>query len=94
MWKLKEYRENGQLILMLCGHIECELLAELRRIFESEGIDKDLVLDLKEVKLLDRDAVAFLAGCEGDGIRLENCPPYIREWITREKESVASNRPE
>jgi ABC-type transporter Mla MlaB component len=94
MWKLKEYREDGQLILMLCGRIECELLAELRKIFESEGIDKYLVLDLKEVKLVDRDGIAFLASCERDGIRLENCPAYIREWITREKESLTSNRPE
>jgi len=38
-------------------------------------------LDLREVKLADRDAVRFLARCEADGIQLKNCPPYVREWI-------------
>jgi hypothetical protein len=25
----------------------------------------------------------LLESCETDGIELKNCPPYIREWITR-----------
>jgi hypothetical protein len=37
-----------------------------------------------EVKLVDRDEVSFLAGCEAKGIKLANCPAYIREWIERE----------
>ena len=24
--------------------------------------------------------------CEADGVKLENCAPYIREWIEREKD--------
>jgi hypothetical protein len=39
---------------------------------------------LKEVKLVDRDVVSFLAGCEAKGVKLVNCPAYIREWIERE----------
>jgi hypothetical protein len=23
--------------------------------------------------------------CEADGVKLENCTPYIREWMEREK---------
>ena len=33
--------------------------------------------------LVDRDTVGFLRMCEGRGILLRNCPPYIREWIAR-----------
>jgi len=40
---------------------------------------------LKDVTLVDRDAVKFLALCEADSITLENCPAYIREWIERER---------
>jgi len=45
-----------------------------------------VVLDLKDIKLVNRDAVKFLAHCEADGARLENCPAYIREWIARERD--------
>jgi hypothetical protein len=40
-----------------------------------------MALDLEEVKLVDREAVRFLAACEARGIQLRNCPSYIREWI-------------
>ena len=46
---------------------------------------KYVVLDLKEVKLIDREALRFLARCEENGIKVENCPAYIREWILREE---------
>jgi hypothetical protein len=44
-----------------------------------------MVLDLKDVILVGQDGVTFLAECEGAGIALANCPPYVREWITRER---------
>jgi predicted metal-binding protein len=25
-------------------------------------------------------------GCEADGMKLENCPAYIREWMEKEKD--------
>ena len=68
----------------LSGRIDAEELAELQRLFEVEGQNHRIVLDLKEVKLVDRDAVRFLSHCEANGIKLENCPAYIREWIVRE----------
>jgi hypothetical protein len=37
-----------------------EEVAELQRFFEVEGQDRHIVLDLKEVKLVDEDAVRFL----------------------------------
>ena len=66
----------------LSGRITAEEVAELQRLFK--GRDHGIVLDLKEVKLVDRDTVRFLARCEANGVRIENCPAYIREWIERE----------
>jgi hypothetical protein len=43
---------------------------------------------LKEVKLVDRDAVRFLAHCETKGATLQNCPVYIREWMRRETDGI------
>jgi hypothetical protein len=59
-------------------------LAELEKLLECEASDRSIVLDLKEVKLVDRDVVGFLASCEAKGIELANCPAYIREWIKKE----------
>jgi hypothetical protein len=39
---------------------------------------------LQEVTLVNRDAVKYLARWEAENIKLENCPPYIREWIDAE----------
>ena len=61
-------------------------MAELQKLLESEAGDHSLVLDLNEVRLVDRDVVSFLASCEAKGITLANCPAYIREWIAREKD--------
>jgi len=37
------------------------------------------------VKLVDRDAVRFLGLCEANGVELNQCSPYIRDWINRER---------
>jgi len=46
---------------------------------------RTIVLDLQDVRLADRDAVKFLRDCEAHGMKLENCPEYVREWMEREK---------
>jgi anti-anti-sigma regulatory factor len=76
---------NGNVAFTLSGRIEADDVIELQRLFELESAARHLVLDLEDVTLADRDAVNFLMRCEQNGIRLENCPPYIREWIEREK---------
>lgn len=44
------------------------------------------VLDLASVTLVDVDVVRFLESCESDGVTLLHCPPYVREWIDRERQ--------
>ena len=48
---------------------------------EAEAELRKVTLDLDELRLVDREAVRFLAACEAEGIKLENCPSYVREWI-------------
>ena len=73
-------------MFILSGQIETEAIAELNRLFELETDYCDIVVDLKEVSLVDREVMRFLARSEADGVKLENCPPYIREWMEREKD--------
>ena len=76
---------NGRVLFTLSGRIEAEYVKELRQLLDSETNGRQLVLDLRNVTLVNEDAVKFLAGCEADSIKLENCPAYIREWIERVK---------
>jgi hypothetical protein len=62
-----------------------EHIAELERLFGAETNYGKIRVDLKELRFADRDAVTFLAGCEKAGLRVKNCPAYIREWMRRER---------
>jgi anti-anti-sigma regulatory factor len=83
---------NGKIVFTLSGRIELEDVAELQRLLALESADRNLALDLADVTLVDREAVNFLAHCQADSIELENCPPYIREWIQREKGNNSRRR--
>jgi anti-anti-sigma regulatory factor len=76
---------NGEVVFTLSGRMDAENIAELKALLVAEVKDRRMVLDLKDLTLVDRDAISFLAGCEADSVKLKNCPAYIREWITRER---------
>ncbi len=69
-------------VFTLSGRMEAEQVVELKELFDRD--DRNIILDLREVRLADRAAVRFLRSCEADGMKLENCPAYVREWIDRE----------
>jgi hypothetical protein len=73
-------------VFSLCGRIEKPAIAELRRLFEFQTDYHDIVLDLKDVGVVDREVMRFFMSCEADGAKLENCTAYIREWMEREKD--------
>jgi hypothetical protein len=73
-------------VFILSGRIEAQAIPELRRLFELQTECRNIVVDLKDVNLVDREVVRFFVCCEADGVKLENCTPYIREWMEREKD--------
>lgn len=73
-------------VLTVSGRFETEAIAELRRLLELQADYRDIILDLKDVSVISRDVMRFLARCESDGVKVENCAPYIREWMEREKD--------
>ena len=77
---------NGDVVLTVSGRLETHNLSELSALLAAEPAGRALMLDLKDLVLVDRDSVRFLRACEADGITLRNCPPYIREWIAGEEE--------
>jgi len=83
--KIQRAEDGDQVIFNLSGRIRAEHVDEIERLFQLEAKNQSLILDLKEVTLVDRDAVTFLEQREEDGTKLSNCPLYIREWILRER---------
>jgi anti-anti-sigma regulatory factor len=76
---------NGEVVIKLSGRMDAENLAELETLITSEADGRRIVLDLRDLTLVDQDAVSFLKRCEADNITLKNCPAYIRVWILREQ---------
>lgn len=70
-------------VVYISGQITGEHVDTLRAFLEQEG--KIVAIDLKEVLLVDGEAVRLLALCEANGMELRNSPAYIREWVAREK---------
>ena len=73
-------------VFFLSGRIDTQARDVLRRLFELQTGFSDIVLDLKDVTVVNRDVMRFFIRCEADGVKLENCTPYIREWMEREKD--------
>lgn len=92
--KIQRSANDGFVTFALTGRIQMEHLLELQDLFEFEDTDQGIILDLQEVKLIDREAVKFLMQCEAAGARLDNCPAYIREWISKERRAQSSDEKE
>jgi len=75
---------QGTVVFTLSGSMKAQEVAELKALFDTDY--RTIVLDLQDVRLADRDAVKFLRDCEADGMKLENCPAYVREWMDRERD--------
>ncbi len=89
--KIQKTEDGDHVVLNLSGRMHREHVAELLRVFGLEVLEQKVILDLTEISLVDRDAVMFLARCEEDGTILRNCPRYIREWIMRLRDGLASS---
>jgi anti-anti-sigma regulatory factor len=75
---------NGEVVFKLSGRMGAENIGELEKLVSAEASGRRIVLDLKDLRLVDQDVVSFLRRCEADSIQLKNCPAYIRKWIAGE----------
>ena len=85
MFKIQRSVHARNVRIVVSGRVQREHLVELQRLIDEDAPHKRVTLDLEDVRLVDREAVGFFARCEGRGILLENCPTYLRDWISREE---------
>jgi hypothetical protein len=78
-------------VLFVSGCVAGQHVDMLRGVLGQES--GGFAIDLRNVLLVDREAVKLLALTEDRGIELRNCPPYVREWVTRERAEIPE-RPE
>lgn len=88
--RIQKSVERERLVFTLTGRIGAEQIPELLTLLRSESPAHRIVLDLGQVRLVDRDAVLFLALCETLGASLRNCSAYIRKWIDQERKAGQS----
>jgi hypothetical protein len=77
-------KANGKVVFTLSGRIDAEDIEELRRLLELEQAGSHIAFDLKDVTLVDPDAIEFLTESEANNIKLDNCPHYVRERIEQQ----------
>ena len=80
-----ERSANGQVVFTLSGRMQTEDIEQFQQLLVVETPGQQLMLNLRDVTLVNQDAVTFLADCEAKGIKLESCPLHIRNWIDQEK---------
>jgi len=76
---------NGEVVFKLSGRMNAENIGELETLFSAEASLRRILLDSKDLTLVDQDIVSFLKCSEAKGIKFENCPAYIRQWIKQDK---------
>jgi hypothetical protein len=89
--KIEKIVGKRRTTVRLIGRVRAEDLSEVAGQLEASG--PRAVLQMDEVTLVDVDVVRFLNKCETEGVRLINCSPYIREWMSREKTAAKYNGP-
>ncbi len=82
--RIEQRSQQGKAVLKLIGQIHSEDLGD----FKAQTLEAGpgMVFDLDELTLVDVGVVRYLGECEERGVELLNSPPYIREWIKRERD--------
>src|ERR1700716_2308913 len=78
-------------VLVLSGDIAGDHTTDLETLVDADE-SGPMVLDLKDVSVVDRAGVLLLARSEAKGATLLNCPSYVREWMHRERQFARSEQ--
>jgi hypothetical protein len=78
---------DGRVLVRVSGWITGDNVSTLRTLLGEEK-SSALILDLKDVRSVDSEAIKLLVIHESKGARIDNCPLYIRERIRRERDAT------
>ena len=85
--RIEDVSGESETALALSGRITSRDVQQLKaRISEVRG---PIALELDQVRLVDLDAVRFLAAAERGGVELRHVPPFVRAWILLERPNLS-----
>jgi hypothetical protein len=87
MLRIEKDSDGSATRLLVSGRIQSDRIACIRAAMNDGSARK--ILDLGEVTLVDATVIHFLIRCEQEGVELVQCPPYVREWMLRERSEAA-----
>ena len=82
-YRIHQSTQAGASVFVLSGVLDIEHAERLQVLLATVSGGR-IVLDLKDITLVDRDAVRFLARVEMAGAEIVDCPEYVRRWIAAE----------
>lgn len=85
--RIERHSDGDSTTIRLIGRMKAEHLEEVQQQIRGSGLE--VVLDLRELNLVDVQSVRFLGRWESQGVRLTNCSAFVRDWIAKEKEQSA-----
>jgi hypothetical protein len=89
MLKLERSSDGKRTGICIIGRVCSEHVGEIAN--EMRTCGDNVFLDLEDVTIVHVEVVRFLAQWEKEGAELLHCPPYIREWISRETQQWRMN---
>jgi len=79
-----ERSSNGEVVFTLSGRMQTEDINQFQQLLVVETRGQPLTFNLRDVTLVNREAVTFSPIAKRTGSRLR-IPPHIRNWIDQEK---------
>jgi hypothetical protein len=83
-FRIQRSTQEERIIFLVSGEVTAKSAAQVRSLIEAES-DCSIALDLREVTLVAREAVQFLARAQESGVTLVNCPEYVTTWLSAER---------
>ena len=83
MLRIEKESDGHTTTLWLIGRIQSADISSIRAQMDDDSVH--VLFDLGEVTLVNVEVIRFLSDCEDEGVVLIHCPPYVREWILRER---------
>jgi len=77
--------EDSAVTLSVVGTLTASAVADFERALDAaRRLQRPIVLDLTNVRLIDRPTLKYLIDVMEQDIRLVVCPDYVEHWMYRE----------
>ncbi|WP_130424501.1 hypothetical protein [Edaphobacter modestus] len=90
MLRIEKELDGHTTTLRLIGRIQSADIGSIQAQMDDDSVH--VLFDLGEVTLVNVEVIRFLSDCEDEGVVLIHCPPYVREWILRERDERSGPR--